>query len=343
MKRIAVLTSGGDSPGMNAAIRAVVRVGVRKGLEVFGVERGFCGLIEGRIKKMSFNDVAGIMEKGGTILRSSRCEEFRTTEGRKKAAVKLREHNIDGLVVIGGEGSLTGALILYEEHTIPVVGIPGTIDNDIGMTDMCVGVDTCLNTVVDAIQKLKDTASSHERAFIVETMGRESGYIALVSGLTTGAEAVIVPEVPVNYDTLSSRLLEERKRGKINCIIVVAEGAKPEKLEEQVTASTKVDNFGHVQLGGVGKIIAKEVEKRTGYETRVTILGHLQRGGKPTAFDRIVATRLGVAAVDLVHEGKFDNMVCIKNEKVIAVPIEEALKEQKPMNFDLYELSKIFY
>jgi len=315
VKRIAVLTSGGDSPGMNAAIRAVVRVGVRKGLEVFGVERGFCGLIEGRIKKMSFNDVAGIMEKGGTILRSSRCEEFRTTEGRKKAAVKLREHNIDGLVVIGGEGSLTGALILYEEHTIPVVGIPGTIDNDIGMTDMCVGVDTCLNTVVDAIQKLKDTASSHERAFIVETMGRESGYIALVSGLTTGAEAVIVPEVPVNYDTLSSRLLEERKRGKINCIIVVAEGA----------ASAYE--------------VARSLENRIGYDTRITILGHVQRGGSPTAFDRLLASRMGAQAVHALLNGDHCTMMALELGKIVHVPLKEVIENKKTLDMSLYNLA----
>lgn len=315
MKRIAVLTSGGDSPGMNAAIRAVVRVGVREDLEVFGVERGFCGLIEGRIKKMSFNDVAGIMEKGGTILRSSRCEEFRTAEGRKKAAVNLREHSIDGLVVIGGEGSLTGALILYEEHTIPVVGIPGTIDNDIGMTDMCVGVDTCLNTVVDAIQKLKDTASSHERAFIVETMGRESGYIALVSGLTTGAEAVIVPEVPVNYDTLSSRLLEERKRGKINCIIVVAEGA----------ASAYE--------------VARSLENRIGYDTRITILGHVQRGGSPTAFDRLLASRMGAQAVHALLDGDHCMMMALELGKIVHVPLKEVIENKKTLDMSLYNLA----
>jgi len=315
MKRIAVLTSGGDSPGMNAAIRAVVRVAVRKDLEVFGVERGFCGLIEGMIKKMSFNDVAGIMEKGGTILRSSRCEEFRTTEGRKKAAAKLREHNIDGLVVIGGEGSLTGALILYEEHGIPVAGVPGTIDNDIGMTDMCVGVDTCLNTVVDAIQKLKDTASSHERAFIVETMGRESGYIALVSGLTTGAEAVIVPEVPVDYDTLSSRLLEERKRGKINCIIVVAEGA----------ASAYE--------------VARSLENRIGYDTRITILGHVQRGGSPTAFDRLLASRMGAEAVHALLNGDHCAMMALELGKIVHVPLKEVVKNKKTLDMSLYNLA----
>lgn len=317
MKTIGVLTSGGDSTGMNAAIRAVVRFGVRNSLRVIGIERGYCGLIDGAFREMNFPDVAGIMEKGGTILRTSRCGEFYTKEGRAKAAEQLRTVGMDGLVVIGGEGSLTGAKLLHEEHKIPVVGIPGTIDNDISRTDMCVGVDTCLNTVVEAIQKLKDTATSHERAFIVEVMGRSSGYIALSAALATGSEAAIVPEIPVDWDRLTARLFEERKRGKINCIIVVAEGA------------------------GGALNVAKHLQDRIGYETRVSILGHIQRGGSPTAFDRILATRMGAEAVRALLEDKKCVMMALQSGKIVAVPIEEVLKEKKTLDMSLYQLAHL--
>jgi len=314
MKTIGVLTSGGDSPGMNATIRAVVRFGVKSGLKVIGIERGYCGLIDGAFKEMHFADVAGIMERGGTVLRTSRCGEFYTPEGRAKAVQQMNRAGIEGLVVIGGEGSLTGAKLLYEEHSIPVVGIPGTIDNDISHTDMCVGVDTCLNTVVEAIQKLKDTATSHERAFIVEVMGRSSGYIAVASALATGSEAVIIPEVPVDWNELATRLFEERKRGKINCIIVVAEGA-----------------------GGALQV-AKNLQDRIGYETRVSILGHIQRGGSPTVFDRVLASRMGAEAVKALMEGEKCVMTALQLGKIVRVPITEVLKEKKALDMSLYKL-----
>lgn len=315
MKRIAVLTSGGDAPGMNAAIRAVVRYGVKKGLEVIGVRRGYAGLIDGDFVKLEYKDVSGITEKGGTILRTSRCEEFKTEAGRARAAKKFKELGAEGLVVIGGEGSLTGAHLLYEEHKIPVVGIPASIDNDISYTDKSIGVDTCLNTVIDAIQKLKDTASSHERAFIVEVMGRNSGYIALMAGLTTGAEAVIIPEVPVDYSQLAERILEERKRGKINCIIVVAEGA--------ASAYT----------------VARHLEYKIGYETRITILGHIQRGGIPTFFDRELALRMGVEAVNALLEGEVDTMIALQGTEYVRVPLANVLSTKKKLDLRLYELA----
>ncbi|AEH51922.1 6-phosphofructokinase [Pseudothermotoga thermarum] len=317
MKTIAVLTSGGDSPGMNAAIRAVVRVGIRSGLKVVGIERGYCGLIDGTFKEMTFASVAGITEKGGTILRTSRCGEFYTPEGRAKAAEQLKKAKIDGLVVIGGEGSLTGAKILHEEYGIPIVGIPGTIDNDIAETDMCVGVDTCLNTVVDAIQKLKDTATSHERAFIVEVMGRESGYIALMAAIATGAEAAVIPEIPIDYDKLAARLLEERKRGKINCIIVVAEGA-----------------------GGAINV-AKNLQDKIGYETRISILGHIQRGGSPSAFDRLLATRMGAEAVKALLDGEKCVMIGLKMGKMVRVSLEKVIGRKKELDLSLYDLALI--
>ncbi|KAF2958063.1 ATP-dependent 6-phosphofructokinase [Thermotoga sp. Ku-13t] len=314
MKSIGVMTSGGDSPGMNAAIRAVVRYGVRNGLKVFGIERGYCGLIDGAIREMNFASVAGIMEKGGTILRTSRCGEFLTKEGREKAARNLAKFGIEGLVVIGGEGSLTGSVVFHKEFGVPVIGIPGTIDNDIAYTDMCVGVDTCLNTVVDAIQKLKDTATSHERAFIVEVMGRESGYIALMSAIATGAEAVIIPEVPVDLDQLAARLLEERKRGKLNCIVVVAEGA------------------------GKAEDVARKLSAKIGYETRISVLGHIQRGGSPTAFDRLLATRMGVRAVQALLDGEKCATTILKAGKIELVETEKVVATKKQLDLSLYDL-----
>ncbi|MCP5457212.1 6-phosphofructokinase [Mesotoga prima] len=317
MKKIGVLTSGGDSPGMNAAIRAAVRTAYTDEIAVVGIRRGYSGLLDEEFIDMDYSSVGGIMEKGGTVLRSSRCEEFRTEEGRAKAADLLRGNGIDALVVIGGEGSLNGAKLLMDENGIPVIGLPGTIDNDIAMTDMCIGVDTCLNTCVETIQKLKDTASSHERAFVVEVMGRNSGYVALASGMAVGAEAIIVPELPVDYEAIAEKIWNERKRGKINCIIVVAEGAS--------SAYT----------------VARHVEHRIGYETRITILGHIQRGGSPTAFDRVLASRMGYASVKALEEGKAGMMMSLNGGKIKGVPLEEVLSHKKELDMELMEMAKI--
>jgi len=317
IKKIGVLTSGGDSPGMNAAIRAAVRTAYTDEIAVVGIRRGYSGLLDEEFIDMDYSSVGGIMEKGGTVLRSSRCEEFRTEEGREKAADLLRGNGIDALVVIGGEGSLNGAKLLMDENGIPVIGLPGTIDNDIAMTDMCIGVDTCLNTCVETIQKLKDTASSHERAFVVEVMGRNSGYVALASGMAVGAEAIIVPELPVDYEAIAEKIWNERKRGKINCIIVVAEGAS--------SAYT----------------VARHVEHRIGYETRITILGHIQRGGSPTAFDRVLASRMGYASVKALEEGKAGMMMSLNGGKIKGVPLEEVLSHKKELDMELMEMAKI--
>ncbi len=315
IKRIAVMTSGGDAPGMNAAVRAATRYGIKSGLEVYGVSRGYAGILDEDFRKLEFKDVAGIMERGGTFLRTARCPEFKVAEVREEAAQKLKKHGIEALIVVGGDGSLNGAAFLNDDHGIPTIGIPGSIDNDIYGTDMCIGVDTCLNTVMDAIQKLKDTASSHERAFIVEVMGRECGYIALMSSIITGAEAAIIPEVPVNYDELAERLLEERKRGKINSIIVVAEGA--------ASAYT----------------VSRHLEHKIGYETRITILGHVQRGGSPSAFDRILATRMGLHAVKAAMDNEFGVMIGLRSNEMTRVPYSEILSNKKTLNMTLYELS----
>lgn len=317
IKKVGVLTSGGDSPGMNAAIRAAVRTAQTDEIAVVGIRRGYSGLLDEEFVDMDYSSVGGIMEKGGTVLRSSRCEEFKTEEGRARAAEVLKKNQIEALIVIGGEGSLSGARLLMEENGIPVVGIPGTIDNDIAMTDMCIGVDTCLNTCVETIQKLKDTASSHERAFVVEVMGRNSGYVALASGMAVGAEAIIVPELPVDYESIADKIWKERKRGKINCIIVVAEGAS--------SAYT----------------VARHVEHRIGYETRITILGHIQRGGSPTAFDRVLASRMGYASVKSLEKGDSGIMLALHGGKIVGVSLEEVLSHKRELDMELVEMAKI--
>lgn len=316
MKRIAVLTSGGDAPGMNAAIRAVVRKALYHGLEVFGIYRGFTGLINNEIKQMTLGSVGDIIQRGGTILYTARCPEFLTVEGQKKAVENLHNLGIDALVVIGGDGSFRGAQKLTE-HGFPTIGIPGTIDNDIPMTDYTIGFDTAINTVTNAIDKIRDTATSHERTYVIEVMGRDAGDIALWAGLADGAESIIIPEEKFDMDEIVERLLRGHKRGKKHSIIVVAEGV------------------------GSGVQIGKEIEKRTGFDTRVTVLGHTQRGGSPTAFDRVLASRMGAKAVDLLLEGRKGEIVIIQRNEVIGVDIDYALSQQHKINKDMYELAGI--
>ena len=314
MKRIAVLTSGGDSPGMNAAIRAVVRTGIFHGLEVFGVERGYTGLIEGQIFPMNISSVGGIMQRGGTILKTSRCEKFKTKEGLDIALQKLKEFNIDGLVTIGGDGTLRGIREL-SVLGVKTMGVPATIDNDLSKTDMAIGVDTALNTVIGAIDKIKDTASSHERAFIIQVMGRNSGYLALMGGIAGGVEVVLIPEISYNLREISLKLKEGYQRGKTHCIIIIAEG--------------------------VGKTyeVSKFLEDKIGFETRVTILGYLQRGGSPSAFDRLLASRLGAAAVEHLLKGETSKMVGLMGNKIEATDLEAVLSQQKTISQDLYNLA----
>ncbi len=314
MKKIVVLTSGGDSPGMNAAIRAVVRTGIFHGLEVFGVERGYTGLIEGQIFPMNISSVGGIIQRGGTILKTSRCEKFKTKEGLDIALQKLKEFNIDGLVTIGGDGTLRGIREL-SALGVKTMGVPATIDNDLSKTDMAIGVDTALNTVIGAIDKIKDTASSHERAFIIEVMGRNSGYLALMGGIAGGVEVVLIPEISYNLREISLKLKEGYQRGKTHCIIIIAEG--------------------------VGKTyeVSKFLEDKIGFETRITILGYLQRGGSPSAFDRLLASRLGAAAVEHLLKGETSKMVGLMGNKIEATDLEVVLSEQKTISQDLYNLA----
>lgn len=316
MKRIAVMTSGGDAPGMNAAIRAVVRSGIYHQLEVYGVDRGYAGLMQGDVKKLTQGSVGDIIHRGGTILYSARCPEFKEEEGQKKAIEQLRRLKIDGLVVIGGDGTFRGAQRL-NALGFPTIGIPGTIDNDIPGTDFTIGFDTAINTVIEAIDKIRDTASSHDRTYVVEVMGRDAGDIALWSGVAAGAESILIPEATNDLDEIIQRLRRSYERGKKYSIILVAEGI------------------------GSGVEIGEKVKEATGWETRVTVLGHIQRGGKPTAFDRVLASRMGAKAVELLLEGKYDQMVAIRNNEVFGINFEEALNQKHQPNMELYQLARI--
>lgn len=315
MRKIAVLTSGGDAPGMNPAIRAVVRRGIYQGLSVFGVEHGYDGLMNGNFIPMDLGSVGDIIHRGGTILRSARSEEFKTPEGQQKALKKMREAEIDGLIVIGGDGSFRGAGKLTELG-FPTIGIPGTIDNDIAGTDYTIGFDTAVNTVVEAIDKIRDTASSHERTYIIEVMGRDAGDIALWAGLCVGAESIIIPEAETDMDDVITRLEHGNRRGKKHSIIVVAEGVCS------------------------GSEIAKIIQERTGLETRVTVLGHLQRGGSPSAYDRMMASQMGAKAVDLLIEGLKGVMVGLKGGQLVHAPFLEAAKDKHTLDMSKYHLAR---
>lgn len=308
IRKIGVLTSGGDAPGMNAAIRAVVRTGNYYGLTVMGIKRGYNGLINGEMIKMDARSVSETLQKGGTILQTARCLEFKEPEGVKKACDIARVYGLDGLIVIGGDGSFRGALDLSRAG-LPTIAMPGTIDNDVGCSEYTIGYDTCLNTVIDAIDKIRDTSSSHERCSVIEVMGRDAGYIAVSAGIACGAEVVLIPEKPYSFDDDVLRpILEGKTRGRRQSIVVVAEGVKGMNVIE----------------------MAKEIEEKTGIESRATILGHIQRGGSPSARDRIMASEMGVRCVDLLLEGKSNRVVCVQNGVIVDVDIEEGLQTKKP-------------
>ena len=321
IKRIAVLTSGGDSPGMNAAVRAVVRSTVFYQLECYAVFQGYQGLIDGNFKKFTARSVNNIVNKGGTLLKSARSLEFRTPEGRKKAYDNLIKQNIDALVVIGGDGSFTGAMIFQNEFNFPVIGIPGTIDNDIYGTQYTLGYDTAINTVIDVIDKIRDTASSHNRLFFVEVMGRDAGHIALNSGIGAGAEEILIPEENRGLEQLLESLKRSEKSGKSSSIVVVAEGDKTGK--------------------NVFELAAYVEQNLPYYEVRVSVLGHMQRGGSPSCFDRVLASRMGVHAVESLRAGESNVMVGVVNDKMQLTPLEHAIKGKSEINKDLLRVTDI--
>lgn len=320
IKRIGVLTSGGDAPGMNAAIRATVRASIYHGLRVYGIYRGYQGLIDNHIEEMQSSSVSNIIHSGGTILKSARCDEFLNKAGRSKARDNLREHGIDALVVIGGDGTFRGARVFGQEFNIPVVGIPGTIDNDLYGTDNTIGYDTALNTIVDAVDKIRDTATAHNRLFFIEVMGRDAGFLALSGGIASGAEVVLVPEIEDDYKQLHDFLKSGYKKGKTSSIVLVSEGD---------------------EIGGAVKIAENTGKEYPEYDVRVTILGHLQRGGAPSAFDRVLASRMGVFAVKALIDKKKDIMVGLHNDRIAYIPISQSLDNKKPLNTQLLELMKI--
>jgi len=320
MRRIGVLTSGGDGPGLNPCIRAVTRTALGYGLEVMGIERGYAGLMDGEMIPLDARAVGGIIGRGGTFLGTARAPEFKTVRGQREALRNLNKHSIEGLVVIGGNGSLTGALALHE-HGFPVVGVPATIDNDVSGTDIAIGVDTALNTILGAIDRIKDTASSHQRAFLIEVMGRDCGYLALMGGVAGGAEMVLIPEVETTLEEVAQGLLDAYIRGKAHCIIVVAEGYK-------LGCHAIVDYL-------------RERREELGFEVRLTVLGHIQRGGSPTAYDRLLATRLGAAAVTGLHNGRYGQMVGTRGREIVTIPLEEIANGRVELDLDLYELAKV--
>ncbi len=319
-KCVGILTSGGDAPGMNAAIRAVTRAAIYEGIRVKGIYRGYKGMITNEIEEFKTQNVSNIIQRGGTILKTARCAEFKTSEGRQKAHEILTEHGIDSLVVIGGDGSLTGARVFAEEYNMPIVGLPGTIDNDLYGTDITIGYDTALNTIMECVDKIRDTATSHERLFFIEVMGRDAGFLALNGAIASGAEAAIIPEISLEKDQLAEMIENGYRKSKNSSIVLVA--------ESEITGGAM----------GVAERVKNEYPQ---FDVRVSILGHLQRGGSPSAEDRILATRMGVAAVDALLDGQRNVMIGIQNDKIVNVPFSKAIKNDKPINKDLLNALRI--
>ncbi|TXB66920.1 6-phosphofructokinase [Vicingus serpentipes] len=320
MKKIGVFTSGGDAPGMNAAIRAVVRTCFYNNIEPYGIYEGYKGLIAGEIYLLTSKDVGNVIQRGGTFLKSARCKEFHTKKGRQQAYDNIKKHELDGIVAIGGDGTFTGANIFNREFNIPFVGLPGTIDNDLFGTDYTIGYDTALNTVIEAVDKIRDTANSHNRLFLVEVMGRDAGFIALRSGIAVGAEAILIPETQTYINELVAKLESGTKNHKNSMIVIVAEGD---------------------DAGGAYEIAEQVKQKCPNYDARVTVLGHIQRGGSPSALDRVLASRLGNAAVDALLANKTNLMIGVVNNQISYTPFSKAIKHHQKLNTDLLDLAEI--
>src|SRR6266849_3560566 len=339
--KVGILTGGGDCPGLNAVIRATGRrVMTRRG-EVVGVLEGWKGLVEGLFEPVGPSEISGLLPRGGTILRTTRTNPFKVDGGVEKVLANFEREGFDALVAIGGEDTLGVAARLYEEHRFPVVGVPKTIDNDLSATDYTFGFDTAVSVATEAIDRLHTTAESHNRVMVVEVMGRHTGWIAVMSGIAGGADVILIPEQPLPMEEVCAQLEKRHRSGKDFSIVVVSEGYELEGLNDE----GEVDEFGHIRLGqrGVGDAIARDIERRTGFETRVTVLGHVQRGGSPTPRDRVLATRYGLKAADLVHEGRFGRMAALHGDSIVDVSLEEATAELKTVPADWYEVARAFF
>jgi phosphofructokinase-like protein len=346
MKRVGILTGGGDCPGLNAVIRAVARRSFGRGYEVIGVRNGWRGLLDGDMTALTRRDVSGLLPRGGTVLGTSRTNPYKVDDGVTAVLRNFAEGGLDALVAIGGEDTLGVAAQLFEEHELPVVGVPKTIDNDLSATDYTFGFDTAVAVCTEAIDRLHTTAESHNRVMVVEVMGRHTGWIAVMSGIAGGADVILIPEHPISVEEACSELRSRHAQGKDFSIVVVSEGYKltyDSGEQREVTQQADLDQFGHVRLGGVGEQLAREIESRTGFETRVTVLGHVQRGGSPTARDRVLATRYGLKAADLVHEGRFGRMAALHGDAIVEVSLSEATAELKTVPPEWYDVARAFF
>jgi 6-phosphofructokinase 1 len=345
-KQVGVLTGGGDCPGLNAVIRAVTRRSLDRGYEVVGVREGWRGLVDGRLEALDYRTISGILPRGGTIIGTSRTNPFKIEEGVERVLAHF-EDGLDALVAVGGEDTLGVAARLWQEHRVPVVGVPKTIDNDLSATDYTFGFDTAVFVATEAIDRLHTTAESHNRVMVVEVMGRHTGWIAVMSGIAGGADVVLIPEQPITVEKACDDLRRRHERGKDFSIVVVSEGyeltyesGERRQVAQEAAAS---DEFGHVRLGGVGDALTREIEERTGYETRVTVLGHVQRGGSPTPRDRVLATRYGLKAADLVHEQRWGFMAALHGDSIVEVPLADAVAQLKTVPREFYETATAFF
>jgi phosphofructokinase-like protein len=346
-KRVGVLTGGGDCPGLNAVIRAVTRRSLDRGTDVVGVREGWRGLVEGEFVPVGAREISGILPRGGTILGTTRTNPYQLDRGVERVLENFRRERLDALVAIGGEDTLGVAARLHAERDFPVVGVPKTIDNDLSATDYTFGFDTAVSIATEAIDRLHTTAESHNRVMVVEVMGRHTGWIAVMSGIAGGADVILIPEQPLTVEAACEEIRRRHQRGKDFSIVVVSEGYELvyESGERRPVAgeARASDQFGHVRLGGVAEVLGREIEERTGYETRVTVLGHVQRGGSPTPHDRVLATRFGLKAVDLVHEGRFGTMAALRGDDIVEVPLADAVAELKTVPPQWYEVAKAFF
>jgi len=342
MKKIGILTGGGDCPGLNAVIRAIVKKSMKNRWATIGIKNGWRGLIDGDLIPLTDRDVSGILTKGGTILGTSRTNPFKNEEETKRCLENINRFSIDVLVAIGGEDTL-GAALKFHQRGIPIIGVPKTIDNDLSGTDFTFGFDTAVTIVTEAIDRLHTTAESHHRVIVVEVMGRHAGWIATMAGIAGGADQILIPEQPFDIEEVCTSVKARYDTGKTFSIIVVSEGAKPKDWATFMTQDQEKDEFGHVKLGGIGGFLAKEVERRLGVETRVTTLGHVQRGGTPTAYDRILATRFGIAATELIEHNNFGKMVALQGNTIVPVDLQQAVSTLKTVDMKLYDMAQVFF